>query len=64
MLKNKTCQYCNKIFAKPIIMKRHLNICKQKPLELNELKHTILQMQMLINNQNIKINNLQNKLNI
>ena len=35
--------------------------CKQKSSEINELKHTILQMQMLINNQNIKINNLQNK---
>jgi hypothetical protein len=57
----RTCQYCFDIYASPYAMKTHINICKKKPTELEELKQIIVQLNDKLNNalteQNDKINN-------
>ena len=54
IIEKRTCQYCDKIFAQPYILRHHLEKCKQKPSEVSELKQIILQL-------NEKIDNMQNK---
>jgi DNA repair ATPase RecN len=40
----RTCSYCNEIFASPFSMKTHMNICKKKPNEIEELRQIIINL--------------------
>ena len=50
-IKNKICEYCNKMFAKPSIMKNHMTKCKMKPSEMELLKNTILDLNKKLEEQ-------------
>ena len=53
-IKQRTCEYCQKVYANIQNLYRHLHICKQKPSEVHELKQIILQL-------NEKIDDIKNK---
>jgi hypothetical protein len=59
---NKTCLYCDVIYANTKCVKRHMRICPFRPTESDELKQIIVQLNNKINNQDNKINNQNNKI--
>ena len=49
--KDRTCQYCNKIFTQPYILRYHLNKCKQVPTEIESLEKIMFQLNQTLNDK-------------
>ena len=58
----RTCKYCNCMFARPQTLRNHLNICKMKPTEAEELKQIIINLNNKIEKQNVDLKEIKQKL--
>ena len=58
---NTTCEFCSHVFSQLSALKKHKNICKEKPTEMEELKTIMIQMKEIMDQQSQELKEIKNK---
>jgi hypothetical protein len=61
-INKRTCTWCQELYADSRYLDRHVQICKKKPTETEELKQIITQLSNKISEQNEKLNDMSQQI--